>query len=232
MEIFSALLAICAGNSPVPGEFPAQRPVTRSFDAFCDLRPNKRLSKQWQGWWFETPSSPLWRHYEGVKCKVGYYFETTKTLKTITRTKNKQRQLQQQYGKWSWQREIFQLLLENATAPHHVNALCNMRTCSIHNTNLTKLQIQQFVGKHLICWSQFILLSLTISNDFAWSISPDSKVHGANMGPTWVLSAPDGPHVGPMNLAIRVLSIGSIQLNGAIIFYVPTGMGLNIIWFV
>ena len=33
---------------------------------------------------------------------------------------------------------------------------------------------------------------------------PDSKFHGANMGPTWVLSAPDGPHVGPMNLAIRV----------------------------
>ena len=33
---------------------------------------------------------------------------------------------------------------------------------------------------------------------------PDSKVHGANMGPTWVLSAPDEPHVGRMNLAIRV----------------------------
>ena len=33
---------------------------------------------------------------------------------------------------------------------------------------------------------------------------PDSKVHGANMGPTWVLSAPDGPHVNPMNLAIGV----------------------------
>ena len=32
METFSALLAICAGNSPVPGEFPTQRPVTRSFD--------------------------------------------------------------------------------------------------------------------------------------------------------------------------------------------------------
>ena len=31
METFPALLAICAGNSPVPGEFPAQRPVTRSF---------------------------------------------------------------------------------------------------------------------------------------------------------------------------------------------------------
>ena len=34
METFSALLAICARNSPVPGEFPAQRPVTRNFDGF------------------------------------------------------------------------------------------------------------------------------------------------------------------------------------------------------
>ena len=40
-----------------------------------------------------------------------------------------------------------------------------------------------------------------------FKICPDSKVHGANMGPTWVLSAPDGPHVGPMNLAIRVFII-------------------------
>ena len=44
METFSALLAIYAGNSPVPGEFPAQRPVTRSFDIFFHLRLNKRLS--------------------------------------------------------------------------------------------------------------------------------------------------------------------------------------------
>ena len=65
METFSALLAICAGNSPVPGEFPAQRPVTRSFDVLFDLRLNKRLSKQSWGWWFETLSRPLWRHYNG-----------------------------------------------------------------------------------------------------------------------------------------------------------------------
>ena len=62
METFSALLALYAGNSPVPGEFPTQRPVTRSFDVFFDLRLNKRLSKQAWGWWFETPSRPLWRH--------------------------------------------------------------------------------------------------------------------------------------------------------------------------
>ena len=47
METFSALLAICAGNSPVSGEFSAQRPVTRHFNVFFDLHRNKRLSKQW-----------------------------------------------------------------------------------------------------------------------------------------------------------------------------------------
>ena len=59
METFSALVAICAGNSPVTGEFPSHRPVTRSFDVFVDIRPNKQLSKQSRGWWFETPSRPL-----------------------------------------------------------------------------------------------------------------------------------------------------------------------------
>ena len=66
MKIISALLAICVGNSPVPGEFPAQRPVMRSFDVFFDLRLNKWLSKQWWGWWSETLSPPLWRHCNDV----------------------------------------------------------------------------------------------------------------------------------------------------------------------
>ena len=34
METFSALLALCVVNSPVTGEFPSQRPVTRSFDVY------------------------------------------------------------------------------------------------------------------------------------------------------------------------------------------------------
>ena len=42
METFSALLAIC--------------------DVYFDLRPNKRLSKQWWGWWFEMTSRPLWHN--------------------------------------------------------------------------------------------------------------------------------------------------------------------------
>ena len=101
METFSASLAICAGNSPVPGEFPAQRPVTRSFDVFFDLRLNKRLIKQSRGWWFETLSRHrndkrevlvLWRHirrlflhtaqicYQLVNNNCDYRFPATRYL--------------------------------------------------------------------------------------------------------------------------------------------------------
>ena len=45
METFSGLLAICAGNSTLTGEFPAQSPVTRIFDIFFDLRLNEWFSK-------------------------------------------------------------------------------------------------------------------------------------------------------------------------------------------
>ena len=55
------------GEFTGPGEFPAQRAVTRSFDVFFDLRLNKRLSKQPSGWWFETPLWSLWRHRNGKK---------------------------------------------------------------------------------------------------------------------------------------------------------------------
>ena len=44
METFSALLAICVGNPSITGEFPSQRPVTRSFDVLFGLPLNKRLS--------------------------------------------------------------------------------------------------------------------------------------------------------------------------------------------
>ena len=67
METFSALLALCAENSPATAEFPSQRPVTRSFDVFFDLRVNKRLSKRLWGWWFETPSRSLWRHCNATR---------------------------------------------------------------------------------------------------------------------------------------------------------------------
>ena len=60
-NIFRVTGPLC-GEFTGPGEFLAQRPVTRSFDVFFDLWPNKRLSNQPWGWWFETLSWSLWRH--------------------------------------------------------------------------------------------------------------------------------------------------------------------------
>ena len=68
METFSALLAICAGNSPVPGRFPAHRPVTQSFDVFSDMCLNKGLSKQKWG---------------DLRCHHAYYDATVMRWQTL-----------------------------------------------------------------------------------------------------------------------------------------------------
>ena len=68
---------------------------------------------------------------------------------------------------------------------------------SLHRALPCSVHIFKTIG-HLCdkLWANEMLLDLSL-------MCPDSKTHGANMGPTWVLSARDGPHVGPMNLAIR-----------------------------
>ena len=70
METFSALLALCVGNSPMTGDFRARRPVTLSFGVFFDLRLNKLWSEQWWGWWFETPSCPSWCHCNEITTQL------------------------------------------------------------------------------------------------------------------------------------------------------------------
>ena len=60
-NIFRVTGPLC-GEFTGPGEFPTQRPVTRSFVVYFDLCLNKRLCKQSWGWWFETLLCPLWRH--------------------------------------------------------------------------------------------------------------------------------------------------------------------------
>ena len=69
-------------NSLIAGDFPAQRPVTWSFDVSFDLRLNKRWSKQSWGWWFEAPSHPFWRHcnYWLGRTHVGTDSQTTQAL--------------------------------------------------------------------------------------------------------------------------------------------------------
>ena len=84
METFSGLLAICAGNSPVPGEFHAQRPVTRSFDFFFDLRLNKWLSKQSWGWRFETLSQPFRRHCNVIPHSYNSWWAISSFIITVS----------------------------------------------------------------------------------------------------------------------------------------------------
>ena len=64
-NIFCITGPLC-GEFTSPGEFTAQRPVTWSFNVFFDPCPNKRLSKQPRGWWFETPSWSLWRQCNDI----------------------------------------------------------------------------------------------------------------------------------------------------------------------
>ena len=69
-------------------------------------------------------------------------------------------------------------------------------------------------------WKEINLLILNMRRrrmSRAWPsllIHPDSKVQGANMGPPWVLSAPDGPHVGPINLAIGADALEVSNFSG------------------
>ena len=72
--------------------------------------------------------------------------------------------------------------------------------CEMFNENSSQMQICSFpkFSIDIIVCDESAILSLKWPSELL-----DSKVHGANMGPTWVLSAPDGPHVGLMNHAIR-----------------------------
>ena len=85
IETSYALLAFYAGNSPVSGEFPSQRPVTRSFDVFFKLRLSERLSKHSWGCWLKTSSRPLWRHNNVIyntkwgEGRSGFAFEVSPT---------------------------------------------------------------------------------------------------------------------------------------------------------
>ena len=80
----------------------------------------------------------------------------------------------------------------------------NTRCTSVRCTNdrcasrLRSSNTSTSIYPQLYCWWVMILINIPI-----FEVIPDSKVHGTNMGPTWVLSAPVGPHVGPMNLAIK-----------------------------
>ena len=175
------------GNSLVSGEFPAQRPVTRSFDVFFDLCLNKRLSKQLWSWWFETPSSSLWRHCnEEMVVQMGWRWHR-------------------------WNRCPFQINRLVCFQTRCFNYVLN-HMFYMHDIELVYWYITNETFMHLLitpcaCDMNFRVVQINIM------IFPkqqekipylDSKVHGANMDPPWGRQDPGRPHVDPMSLVIRV----------------------------
>ena len=193
METFSALLDICAGNSPVSGEFPAQRPVTRSFDIIFDVRLNKQLSKQSWGWWFEMQSGSLWRH-----CNVSRQFHRTlhgENLSSGLRDVfwpmwGKPMWGKLMWGKWHWTTTYLENSIElwMEQMQPAVSEICISQSLDPHWYQVCP------IGEPI--WGKWAIDHEVVQ------LHPDSKVHGANMGPTWGRQDPDGPHVGHMNLAI------------------------------
>ena len=94
-------VTICAGNSPVIGELPAQRPVTRSFDVFICAWINAWVNKQSRGWWFETPSRPLRRHCNVLVVSCDPLTHTLQGLCSLNRRTS--------YRKISWSLEAARL---------------------------------------------------------------------------------------------------------------------------
>ena len=116
METIPALLDLCAGNSPVTGEFSSQRPVTRSFDIFFDL-----LSKQSWGWRFQTPLCSLWRHcnvYSDTWASWGPKSPMTRLLV----------------------RQLVQAFIKKIKSPHYWNFVKGIHRCIQRRIHLTKDQ--------------------------------------------------------------------------------------------
>ena len=84
----------------------------------------------------------------------------------------------------------------------HVIRVIRLSHASPLNTfMINSNEVLHFSKKCIVCVKPTVAYQHYFTSGIVF---PDGKVHGTNMGPTWVLSAPDGPHVGPMNLAIRV----------------------------
>ena len=82
MEAFSALLALCAGNSPVTSEFPSQRPVTQNFDVFFDMPLNKWLNNREAG---DLRRHPV--HYDAIVMNLRLLINGASQIKDIMDTR-------------------------------------------------------------------------------------------------------------------------------------------------
>ena len=107
------------------GKFPSQKPVTRSFDMFFDLRLNKRLSNQRSGWSFETPLCSLWRHCNRISEKFNDFFVNIGP--TLARTFEKIKGSPEQYLE---DRRLNSLFLKPVTTEEVGNIMASLKDSS------------------------------------------------------------------------------------------------------
>ena len=104
----------------------------------------------------------------------------------------------------------------------YTRVLISLVACESYFPLWTKLEssialIQSYMFSEILStfvwWQNFYIFER--GHIYYFNINPDSKVRVANMGPTWVLASPGGPHVGPMNLAIRESVIAIVAGDAA-----------------
>ena len=139
-NIFRVTGPLC-GEFTGPGEFPTQRPVTRSFDVFFDLRLNKRLSKQPWGWWFETISCSLWRQCNEIVLRWMPQ-DLTVTQLTLLQVMDCCHQVTSHYRNHCWPRSM---LPYDVTRTPWVNWALSTGRCHHRNT-LHVLQFWKPIG--------------------------------------------------------------------------------------
>ena len=121
---------------------------------------------------------------------------------------------------WTWQADNRCCRAGKTACPHSTITYCYIVPCRTFFTTVPEKYNVPLLHTHVSHFISGHVPSLFLMDDI-----PDSKVHGANMGPTWVLLAPDGPHDGPMNLAIRDCTFLHPSNTHAALAYVCWQMG-------
>ena len=180
IETFSALLALC--GSPVIGEFPTQRPATRSFDVFFDLKRHHThyVVTGMNTWWNFVMHLSVFSLYAWLAL-VAYYDDT-----------NANDAKQASVGKIS----LFQLYDFSLNIWTELCLFCCRYIANCRCVHDVYLLISARVFPQPVS-HQPNQVKLLWPGD-----TPGSKVHGANMRPIWGRQDPGGPHVGPMNFVI------------------------------
>ena len=179
-NIFRVTDHLC-GEFTGPGQFPTQRPVTRSFDVYFDLRPNKWLSKQSWGWWFETLSCSLWRHRNVCAYFMGWtvylyaYIDAhTCNLYLYPHSGIRNHLFEEIYSTCNWQKDAYSfyctyctywngLLVEKIRISFHIEIYIDACSYTVHPIEIHAFSLALFCGGYKIFHFWFCMVQWNLS---------------------------------------------------------------------